>query len=244
MSTTTRKTTKPTDAPVVLTLDADLSVAVKAIETGYRMIQRRHADVPAATIVIKRDQRAWGHTTVAHVWSHAEGEQADRLEIMVSGENLARGARHVAATLLHEAAHARNLAAGVIDTDTNGRHNQRFKASAEVLGLTVEADSWHGFTVTSLTDEQAEAWRQLIATIDRGLTKSAKAHRLSITRPTSKPGAGAPAGTVVVVPPKRGNRNLLKAVCACGYSIRVSQGALDAARPRCSVCRQVFAPVS
>lgn len=222
---------------------ADISPATAALEKAYRAIARRYPDCPPATIVIKRDAKAWGHTTVAHTWAPAGQARPDRLEIMISGENLARGARHVAATLIHEAAHARNLARGIIDCDVNQRHNRKFATAAEEMGLTVTEKGWHGWAVTELSDEGAEQWAAVIALIERGLTKAAAAPKpvaVQVAKPgtvIAVPGAG---GTWLTVPPKRGNRNLLKAVCGCGHSIRASKGVLDNAGPVCSQCDQQF----
>lgn len=241
MNSTTADVTTDTDSPVVLQLGADLSPAVKALETAYRMIQRRFPDVPNATIVVKRDARAWGHTTVNKVWSPAKAESADRLEIMVSGENLARGAESVAGTLIHEAAHAKNLANGVLDCNVNGRHNMKFKKAAEGLGLTVEEMGWHGFAKTHLNEEQAAAWKQVVSTIDKGLQKSAKAAAPApVVIPTGAAGAAGPAGTIVP-PRKRGDRNLIKASCpGCGSSIRASRGVLTGCKPTCTMCDEEF----
>lgn len=236
------------ESPAVITLAADLSPAVLAIEKAYARLQKDHPDVPHATIVVKRDERAWGHTTVANVFGPQGSPEPDRLEIMISAENLARGARSVAATLIHEAAHARNLAKGVLDSDVNGRHNRAFADSAEHLGLTVAQAGWRGWTDTALSDEGAHRHRVMLNMIERGLAKSAQAHApraLNVTPTSDGPqGAGATVtgtGTVTIQPPrKRGNRNLLKAECACGFSMRISQGALSASRPKCSKCRQVF----
>lgn len=250
--TNTNKTKANPTAPVVMDLGADLSPAVKAIETAYRMFQRKFTDAPNVTIVVKRDERAWGHTSVAKLWAAAGSEApADRFEIMISGENLRRGAEMVAATLLHEAAHARNLSKGILDTDTNGRHNKLFKCTAEEHGLACECDSWHGWTLTTLTDDGRKMWAQLIRTIDLGLRKSAAAAVPSLDH-LPKPANGSQAPTVTIkpgktgvaiAPPKRGNRNLLKATCGCGHSIRVSQGVLDAAQPTCQVCNEAFEAV-
>ena len=114
---------------------------VTTLQKVWKRLQKVHPTLPDATIVIKRDSRAWGHTTTVKVW----GSQAtkgrgkaktvslanERYEVMVSGENLSRGAEAVLGTLLHEAAHALNLAAEVRDVDSNGRHNKKFKATAE-----------------------------------------------------------------------------------------------------------------
>lgn len=239
---TAQDTTPGTSKPV-RDLGADLSPAVKALETAYRQIQRRYPDAPNVTIVVKRDQRAWGHTTVHEAWGKADDEAATRLEIMISGENLRRGAEDVAGTLLHEAAHARNLAAGVRDCDVNGRHNTKFRDRAQDMGLTVTEAGWHGWTATTLEAEGQASWKHLVATIQRGLDASAVAM-------AHKPAPAATGGTVtitggaVALPPTRtGRRNLHKAVCACGHSLRVSATVLAVAAPTCQVCGQPFLAV-
>jgi hypothetical protein len=248
-STTARKGVKP-----VMDLPADLSPAVSAIERAYRMFQRKFKDAPDVTIVVKRDERAWGHTTVAKTWAPAAkmDAPADRFEIMISGENLRRGAEQVAATLLHEAAHARNLAKGILDTDSNGRHNVKFKETAEDHGLCIEMAGWHGWTKTSWTEDGLKTWKSLVKVIDTGLKKAAAVAPASldhmgkpIVLPPVPPVVGPdgdprPGGFAPVAPPKRGNRNLLKAICPCGHAIRVSQGVLDAAAPTCSACSEPF----
>lgn len=247
MSTTTKTRPAPKGTAVVDLADADLSPAVKAIETAYRAIRRRHPDVPAATIVVKRDSRAWGHTTVAKVWGPKAATKADRLEIMISGENLTRGAQAVVATLLHEAAHARDLAAGIHDTDVNGRHNRKFAESAELLGLTVKDAGRLGWTLTSMTKDQAAAWSAVIAIVARGLDKAAHAHtpvRVNPTtgKPVAIPPAAGGAPTGIAGPRTRtGNRNLLRAVCGCGKVIRVSASVLADCQPTCQACGKPFA---
>ena len=238
--------TASTDAPAVLELGADLSPALRALERAYRLIQKRYPDAPDVTIIVKRDERAWGHTTVAKVWAPAGVEDADRFEIMISGENLRRGAVEVAGTLLHEAAHARNLSRGVLDTDVNGRHNKSFATTAEEHGLTVATNGWHGFAATSLEASGQAQWRQLVKVIATGLAKSASTARPAVDHlppapPTATPPSVGVSGPAPVGPRKRGNRNLLKAVCGCGHSIRVSRGVLETAVPTCQVCEEPFA---
>ena len=255
--TKTKSTRAKSKTTPVIELGADLSPAVKAIESAYRQIQKRFAtsDAPApdVTIVVKRDERAWGHTTVAKVWapSKSKDDPANRFEIMISGENLRRGAEDVAATLLHEAAHARNLASGILDTDTNGRHNLAFKTRAESHGLDVAAAGWHGYTLTTFNDAGRKTWRSMIATIDRGLRKAAAVAPANLDHvdissllPPTPPVTVRPGGFAPVAPPKRGNRNLTKAVCKCGFSIRAARGVLEAAAPKCKACKSTFKAVA
>lgn len=236
---TASDTTPDTEAPVLLDLGADLSPALRALEVAYRMIQRRFPGTPDATIVVKRDAHAWGHTTVAKTWASARKDAGDgtHFEIMISGQNLRRGAVYVAATLLHEAAHAHNLAAGVLDVDSNGRHNLKFKARAEIHGLTVENTNWAGWTTTSLGEESQVKFARLIAKIRTGLDRSAAA----ADKPAlvSIPVVG-PAGVTVITPPKRGPRNNYVAICGCGFKIRASRGVLEACKPLCQTCSQPF----
>lgn len=254
--TATTKFDKTTGKNVpVVELGADLSPALRAMEAAWRMIRKTFPDTPDVTIVIKRDDRAWGHTTVAKVWGPAASAndtdaKATRFEIMISGENLRRGADAVAGTLLHEAAHARNLNAGILDTDSNGRHNKKFAATAEDHGLTVTERGWHGWAATELSDEGKATWKRMIGTIGTGLAKSAAtanpdASHLGIDLTGGKvtPGGnitGVGIGGTAVAPPRRGNRNLTKATCKCGFSIRASLGVLAKAAPVCSVCSEPF----
>jgi hypothetical protein len=251
-----KDTKATTTAPIVANLGADLSPALKALEAAYRMIRKEYPDTPDATIVIKRDERAWGHTTVAKVWapSKREDEKATRFEIMISGENLRRGAEFVVGTLLHEAAHARNLGSGVLDTDTNGRHNRKFADKAEEHGLTVTERGWHGFAATELSDEGKARWKRMVGVVATGIAKSAatadpNADHLGIDltggKVTPKGGIKPVAGVggTAVAPPRRGNRNLTKAVCGCGFSIRASMGVLVKSAPTCGACGTAFVAV-
>jgi hypothetical protein len=245
-TTTPRKATKP-----VIELGADLSPVVGAIERAVRLFTKTFPDTPPVTIVVKRDEKAWGHTTVAKVWapSKRKADVATRFELMISGENLRRGAEAVAATLLHELAHARNLNRGIVDTDVNGRHNTKFKATAEEHGLAITQVGWHGWTGTEWTDEGKATWAPLIKMIDRGLQRSAAVapadlSHIGVTAKPTKGVNGTKPGGVAVAPPKRGDRNLTKAMCSCGHSIRASRGVLDAAAPTCSICNEPFKPVS
>jgi hypothetical protein len=156
--TAAAETMQDTTAAPVLELAADLSPAVTALERAWRMIQAQFPGTPAATLVVKRDQFAWGHTTVAKTWAASTvdaTDEASHFEVMISGENLRRGARFVAATLLHESAHAANLAAGKLDTDSNGRHSRVFADEAEARGLVVTQAGWRGWTGTELPEDVA-----------------------------------------------------------------------------------------
>ena len=182
--------------------------------------QRSFADAPAVTIVVKRDDRAWGHTSVAKLWAaNGSTEAADRFEIMISGENLRRGAEAVAATLLHEAAHAAQPEQG------HSRHGFQRAPQQDIQGDGRRA--WPELRVRPLArlDEDGANGRgpHSLGQADQDHRHGpAQGCRLRLCRPlTTCRGLKAlrrPAVTfrpgktgVAVAPPKRGNRNLLKA---------------------------------
>jgi hypothetical protein len=257
----TNTLTKPADdvslAPVVEALHViyreHLAPAVKAA-TGL--------DLLPALFVVKRDARAWGHITVRPAWEtstedldtdYAYGPLAVSIgapmtttvtrgfhEIMVSGENLARGARAVFGTVAHEAAHAANIAAGVRDVDLNGRHNKKFKAAAEDLfGLTITEAKGIGWSVTEVGDECAARWADAISILSDAISASAPREGFGLggfgvfggpARP--KTGAGSRGG-------QGRDKNLKKATCGCGSSIRTSLTAL-AKGITCGGCGEAF----
>lgn len=246
---TSNETIAREDVQPTTMLGADLSPAVAAIEAAYRKIAKRYPGTPDATIVVKRDSKAWGHTTVGKVWSSAklvaDETDATHYEIMISGENLRRGPEFVLATLLHEAAHARNLHAGINDCDVNGRHNLAFKSRAEDHGLTVTQVGWHGWTGTELSDEGRATHAATLKALASGLAKAAAAAR-PVAAVLAKPGKSGTddvegGESTPVEPRKRGNRNLIKAMCGCGKSIRASRGVLEDCTPTCKLCGEVFA---
>lgn len=260
MSTTTQTQTRDdvSLAPVVEALHRvygdHLAPAVKAA-TGV--------DLLPALFVVKRDARAWGHITIRPAWEtstedldtdYAYGLTAVSMgvpmtttitrgfhEIMVSGENLARGAAAVFGTVAHEAAHAYNLAAGIRDVDTNGRHNKRFKSAAEDLfGLTITEARGIGWSVTEVGEECRTRWAEAIATLEAAIVASAPREGFGMpggfgifgggSRP--KTGAGSRGGT-------GRDKNLKKATCGCGSIIRTSATAL-AKGITCGGCGEAF----
>jgi len=233
---------------------AGIAPVVTTLQTVWARLQKIQPTLPDATIVVKRDARAWGHTTTAKVWGaqKAKGRgkaktvtlEAQRYEVMISGENLSRGPVAVLGTLLHEAAHALNLVAEVRDVDSNGRHNKAFKATAEqAWGLRIEdLGNWMGWTDTYVPDECAKRFSREVAMIAKALSKASVAHHPK-----------AMTGTIVIVPPAPGKtktggraKNLSRAVCECqpdatGWrpSLRASAKVL-ALGIRCEACDALF----
>lgn len=251
---TTTATTQGQDvslAPIIDALHAtyaDLSASVQAT-TGKSL--------PPAVFVVQRDARAWGHITISGNAWQSEAEVLDEdyayahfavsmgvghktvtngfHEIMVSGENLARGGKAVFGTVAHEASHAYNILSGIRDVDTNGRHNKKFKETAEHLfGLEITKVVEHiGWSHTEVPKECAKRWHDQIARIDEAIATVAR------HEPMRFGGFGGGFTFGGGATPKGRNKNLLKAVCGCGDSIRASRKVLDKG-VTCDECGENF----
>lgn len=229
--------------------DATLAPIITALHEVYDILAEsvlttRGVTLPPAVFTVQRSDRAWGHISVRPTW----GQDAEELdgeyayagwavsmgltptktvtrgfhEIMVSGENLGRGARAVFGTVAHETAHALNIVTGVRDVDSNGRHNKKFQATAEgAFGLTITKMSESiGWSHTEVSDECATRWANCITKLDEAIAV-VSGHKTG----ASATGGGFSIGGMFGggEAPKGRNKNLLKAECGCGKSVRVSR---------------------
>jgi len=196
--------------------DATLAPTIDALHQAWHEAEKVAAEngitLPPVIITVQRSKKSYGHITTGNTWQ-ADGQ--GRLEVMVSGENLARGARDVFGTVLHEAAHGANIARGIMDCDQNQRHNKKYKAAAELFGLAVEQMGRYGYAKTTVTDETAERHKAIIATLDAAIKAAA------ITQPATKK-------------PAR-DKNNPSAVCDCGNKVRASREVL-AQGITCNTC--------
>ena len=200
-----------------LTKTERLSVIVAALESAHAVIQEK-TGAPRATInVARKTGRTMGHFTHAKMWK--AGEESFH-EIMISANYFERGARAVLGTLLHEVAHSIDLQNGIQGTSGDGYHNQKFKATAESLGLTITQAKGIGWSITEVSDACAERWAEALALIENGLALMADAEQ-------GKKTGGR-------------NKNLISARCGCGGVIRLSAKVLDTCAPKCDNCGGAF----
>jgi hypothetical protein len=246
--------------------DATIAPIVAALHDTYKELGEHvtalsHGTVtlPPVVFVVQRDSRAWGHITTRPTWATPyEAPDEDYAytpwalsiglgtvtkyqgfyEIMVSAENLARGGRDVFGTVAHEIAHAVNIVRGVQDVDQNGRHNKKFKDTAEYFfGLTIEEyapNHWAGWTKTTVSRECATKWARQIARIDEAI-RVASGHKTGTEAPTGGGGFFTGGGDTST----GRNKNGVRAVCGCGSIIRTSIKALDKGIT-CGGCEEPF----
>jgi hypothetical protein len=231
MATTTK--TKKVTTEVGETLErltlAPLIEEVTALyyETAELVRLKTGVTLPNVIIVIDRDTTSkagtvkYGHITTAPAWATDSGDGFH--EIVLTGEGLRRGGRETAGTLLHEMAHAVNIAKGTKDCDTNGRHNKFFKNTAEgVFGLTITEDGSRGWSHTEVTAECAETWADMITRLDRAI---------SLVACVLKTGDKE----------KKRNKNLLVGVCSCDEPQKIRASAkVFMGGVTCDECEQHF----
>jgi hypothetical protein len=147
---------------------AAASRLVAALEQAWTAIRTHHPDVPQVVIVVAsgsdpRSRRLnLGHFAAGR-WQLTD-QPTDRAEVLVSGEGLKRGPVDVLGTLLHEAAHGLAYARKVSDTSRQGRyHNRRYANLARELGLDVAHLEPIGWSATSVPDQTAARYVEVLA---------------------------------------------------------------------------------
>jgi hypothetical protein len=197
------------------------SLVVAALEHAWATIRVRHPEVPEAVLVVASGSSGrrlkWGHFAAGR-WHHPSGQHP---EVLVGGEGLARGAREVLATLLHEAGHGLADARRIPDTSRGGRyHNRRYAALARELGLEVGRVEGIGWSATTLPEATAAAYAPVLAELE---------DRLVLWRRQEAAGRAT-------------SRNLLVCVCGCPRRIRVAPSTLAQAPILCAACALPFTP--
>jgi hypothetical protein len=207
---------------------AAASRLVAALEHAWTAIRSYHPDVPQVVIVVAsgsdpRGKRLnLGHFAAGR-WQLTD-QATDRAEVLVSGEGLQRGLVDVLGTLLHEAAHGLAYARKISDTSRQGRyHNRRYATLAGELGLDVAHLQPIGWSATSVPDQTAASYTEVLAELAEALVLWRRAEQASTT------GSGR-------------SRNPLACTCGCGRRIRVARSVLELAPILCGACAQPFQP--
>jgi hypothetical protein len=201
------------------------SAVVAAMEHTWTAIRARHPQVPEVIVILGAGSEArrglfkLGHFAAAR-WQVASQRRA---EVLVSGEGLQRGAVDVLGTLLHEAAHGLACTRGIQDTSRQGRyHNRRYAHLATELGLQAACDPATGWSQTTVGDQLAEVYADVLADLAVALVLWRYAERQ--------------------LPTSTGSRNLLACACPCGRKLRVAKQTLDQGPIVCGACDEPFEP--
>ena len=203
---------------------ASLAPIITALQSVYldlaKLVLKVDGTVlPEAIITVARDSKKLGHFTLWTPWNTVAGK---RVEILITGECLAKGAEQVLVTLIHEAAHAYNFALKRQDVSGGYYHNKLFVDAADrVFGLIVKKHSAkYGMALTEADADFAVRFKAQLETISKALEASA------VEAPAKKK--------------KAANRNLIKCVCECDTVVRMSATVLETQTVKCSKCKKAF----
>lgn len=171
--------TTETDEPAAPVKEATGSAVVRLLEKVWARIREDHPELPDVVIVTGSGAITgglkWGHFREGG-WSVRTEAEAVALaaklnEMFMAGETLAKGAKQVLQTMLHEGAHLLACIREEKDTSRQNRwHNKVFLKLAEEMGLEyrhAKADSKIGYSAVVLTDETIERYADLLEELDR-----------------------------------------------------------------------------
>jgi hypothetical protein len=199
---------------------------VTALDRTWAAIMARHPDVPAVVIALGSGSGNGLRLKLGHFaadrWQRADGRLP---ELFVGGEGLAKGARDVLGTLLHEAAHGVASVREIQDTSRQGRfHNTRYRALAEELGLAAAKADSIGWSDTTVPDATAALYRAELRRLGAALV----AYRR--VEPNGRGG-------------RKNNNNGVAALCGCGRRVRVAESVLEEGPITCGLCGTDFEAV-
>jgi hypothetical protein len=241
--------TTETQTPAQTATDHTGSTVVALIERVWDRIRADHPELPAVVVTTGSGEFVkWGHFR-PNSWKTVGGEK--RHEFFLASEALAKGARQVLQTTIHEAAHTLSNVRNVQDTSRQHRyHNGTFRKTAEELGLEHKAskpDKTLGFSFVTLTQETIDRYADLLADLERELTLTGllpfwlggdqededERGGEKITKPKGEDGEDGESK------PQSGN---LKATCGCEEPkiIRLSRKVLDLKVVQCNDCDELF----
>lgn len=255
---------------------------IQALEGFWLAVRERVPELPIVTFTIGNGSDArhpgsvrWGHfgrdrwhagrrkdraphSLAARLTGIAEGlgVNVDPMfhEVFLAGERLADGPEGVAATILHEAAHALAAARGIAEVSRDGRyHNRRFQALAEELGLTVLPQPPIGLAHTEWTPELSARYAPQLLAIRNAIT-GWRITEAEGSAPIEPPGRDPEADGedqeeapgVDAYPTTKGSRVVRtrrsgRVLASCGCrSFRIAASVLALGPIRCDLCGRPF----
>ncbi len=224
------------------------SQLIAAFEAAWSAIQRENPDTPDVLIITGSGAVPFG-LILGH-FAESSWEQDARLgkrhEMFVGGEGLARGAREVMATLLHEAGHGVAMVRKIQDTSRQGRwHNKRFKAIGEELGLELKQSPDIGWSLTTMPDRTAKLYRDEIEELQKAIAYHRRNPFADLFGKLGGDDDDGPSwGDKVKTPkaprPPRPPRSIIACQCSPARRLRMAQADFDLGAVHCAVCDSDF----
>jgi hypothetical protein len=228
------------------------STVVALIERVWDAIRAEHPELPPVIVTTGSGEgMKWGHFR-PESWKLADSGEKYH-EFFLASEALAKGAKQVLQTTIHEAAHTLNRVRGNKDTSRQNRyHNGTFRKTAEELGLEhkgASPDKTLGFSFVTLTEATKVKYAAILAELDREL-KLTGLLPFWLGGTDGQDGDEDERGGEKITKPKGGEdegetktpSGNLKATCGCEEPIiiRLSRKVLDLGVVRCDQCSELF----
>lgn len=219
----------------------DFSDRVLELENLYRRVNElvfktraKLIELPVfITIQSRGKRRAYGWCYIVPNWVASDGETRMAYEINIAAETLGRPLEETFVTLVHEMVHLYNAQEGIKDTAARSdRHNKKFGATCDLIGLANKADEYLGWTTHCPWSESSEELHAILdAYREEGRPELLQVNRMDEKGVVWKPGKGE-AGTGSggegeeggEPKPKKKKSNQRKYVCpVCGTSVRATK---------------------
>lgn len=202
------------------------------LEKLFRMLNEDffNGQLEMPIITIQSTPRAYGHYSVAKIWT-VNGE-AQKHEINIGAGTLDREIEYTVATLLHEMCHYYNdTVLEVQDCSRGGMyHNKEFKQTAESVGLIVTKSDSYGYAHTAPSDS-------LIEWILNNDIQEIKINRNESNGIRVTGGKATGDGAAATTKGRSANSHSIKYTCpVCGNSVRATKKVNIA----CVDCMQVM----
>lgn len=217
----------------------DFSDRIIELEDLYRRtndkifaVHAKKIELPVfVTIQSKGKRRAYGWCYIVPNWVASDGETRMAYEINIAAETLGRPLEETYVTLVHEMVHLYNCQEGIKDTAARSdRHNKKFGATCDLIGLANKADDYLGWTTHRPWSESSEELHELLETYKQeGRPELLQVNRMDEKGVIWKPGKGENGGNGEEgaggeTKPKKKKSNQIKYVCPhCGASVRATR---------------------
>lgn len=234
---------------------SDFSDRILELENMYRRLNElvfakraKRIDLPVfVTIQSRGKRRAYGWCYVVPNWVASDGETRVAYEINIAAETLGRPLEETFITLAHEMVHLYNAQEGIKDTASRSdRHNKKFGATCDLIGLANKADDYLGWTTHCPWSESSDELHELLdAYREEGRPELLQVNRMDEKGVIWKPGKGETggvggeegAGEGGENKPKKKKSNQRKYVCPkCGTSVRATKNV----RVMCADCMELM----
>ena len=196
------------------------------------------------TIQSRGKRRAYGWCYIVPNWVDGE-DKGIAYEINIAAETLGKPLEETYTTLVHEMVHLYNCQEGIKDTAARSdRHNKKFGATCDLIGLANRADASLGWTTHCKWEESGAELHEILENYKQEgrpelLQVKRKDDKGTVWKPTGGEGGDNGEGGESTSTTKKRKSNQIKYVCpCCGTSVRATKKV----NIMCADCKEIMLP--